>query len=217
MSPLPTVSKKLDIKNSDHNDIEYKCTEIECGEILDMGTETLKRCVLYYSYPSWTQKYGYDGTNAYLRDLGVGGTLVLSTVSCLILLYLADSLGRKTILLVSATLILVGLGFSVTIPNLMTKFFFIGFAAGAEGAFSALFTIMINENTRTQFIFLLLVSTTKVRSMLIAGCFLSYGVGCILINLVTIWIKDSDWLMILAAGMIIITTIPSFFSYWESP
>ena len=33
----------------------------------------------------------------------------------------------------------------------------------------------------------------------------------------TIWIKDSDWLMILAAGMIIITTIPSFFSYWESP
>ena len=113
-----------------------------------MGPDTLKRCDLSYSYPSWTQKYGYDGTNAYLRDLGVGGTLVLSTVSCLVLLYLADSLGRKTILLVSASLILIGLTFSVTIPNLMTKFFFIGFAAGAEGAFSALFTIMINENTR---------------------------------------------------------------------
>lgn len=73
--------------------------------------------------------------------------IALSTIICLILLYMADVFGRKKIVLVSSVVIAVSVTFTCFVPDLMTKLIFIGFASGAEGAFSALFTILINEST----------------------------------------------------------------------
>ena len=48
------VCKKNSVNFSNANGDKYECTENECGEILEMGPDTLKKCVLAYSYPSWT-------------------------------------------------------------------------------------------------------------------------------------------------------------------
>ena len=61
------------------------------------------------------------------------------------------------------------------------------------------------------------MSTTKLRSTLIAGCFLSYGIGCIAINLTTYYVDKAQWLVILASVLVIGTVVPSYFSYFESP
>lgn len=58
---------------------------------------------------------------------------------------------------------------------------------------------------------------TKLRSNLVSGCFLSYGIGCIVINIVTIWVDDCDVLVNIAAFLVVITIIPSFFSFYETP
>jgi MFS family permease len=77
--------------------------------------------------------------------------LLISTVLCFILLYSADSLGRRTVVKISSTVIILGCLMTYLIPSLIFKMVAIGFAAGAEGAFSALFTMLINESTRKLF------------------------------------------------------------------
>lgn len=56
-----------------------------------------------------------------------------------------------------------------------------------------------------------------MRSTLIGGCFLSYGIGCILVNFITIYVKSADVLIFVCGGLIILSIIPSFFSYYETP
>ena len=59
---------------------------------------------------------------------------------------------------------------------------------------------------------------TPLRSTLISGCFLAYGVGCILINLVTIsWIRSADSVSIFATILVVFTCTPSFFTFVETP
>jgi hypothetical protein len=101
-----------------------------------------------WSYDSWTKKYGYYCEKAYLRTLGKASTLLVMTLVTLILLYLADKFGRKPIIIASCVLILSGIILPLLMPTLLSKMVSLGFAAGAEGAFGGLFTILINENTR---------------------------------------------------------------------
>lgn len=56
-----------------------------------------------------------------------------------------------------------------------------------------------------------------MRSTLIAGCFLAYGIGCIVINIVTFYISSAQWLIFTASVLVIVTVLPSFVSYYESP
>ncbi len=56
-------------------------------------------------------------------------------------------MGRKSVIKICSTIIIVGCVLTYALPNLFMKMVAIGFAAGAEGAFSALFTMMINEAT----------------------------------------------------------------------
>jgi len=56
-----------------------------------------------------------------------------------------------------------------------------------------------------------------MRSTLISGCFLAYGIGCIFINLLTLYIRSADSLSLFATFIVSLTIAPSFFSYVESP
>jgi len=56
-----------------------------------------------------------------------------------------------------------------------------------------------------------------MRSTLISGCFVAYGIGCIALNTVTLFVKSANWLAATATFLVYATTIPSFFSYKETP
>ena len=58
---------------------------------------------------------------------------------------------------------------------------------------------------------------SKIRSQVIAGSFVAYGVGCVAINILTIWVRDSNTLVTIAAFLVIATTVPSYFSFFETP
>lgn len=107
---------------------------------------------LHYDYPSnWTDKFGYYCDMAYKRRLGLTVALMLTTVTCFIILYLADILGRKLVMKISSIVIISGLTFAAFFPYFVPKIIGIGISGGAEGAFSALFTILINETSRNYF------------------------------------------------------------------
>jgi len=61
------------------------------------------------------------------------------------------------------------------------------------------------------------VPTTKIRSILISGCFLSYGIGSIVINIVTLYINRADFLIALASVLVLCTVAPTFCSFYETP
>ena len=63
----------------------------------------------------------------------------------------------------------------------------------------------------------MLASATSIRSTLISGSFVAYGLGCIAINIITFYILNVENLVLLACGMVVVTVYPSFSSYFESP
>ena len=75
-------------------------------------------------------------------------TLVEITIVCLMLLSLADIIGRKRVIIIAGILILTGLSMMVFSPSILLKMTGMGIAQGAEGSYSALFSILINESTR---------------------------------------------------------------------
>lgn len=108
-----------------------------------------KLAKLHYDYPSnWTKQFGYYCDGAYKRDLGLTMALFLTTLTCFAILYLADLVGRKLVMKISSIVIISGLTFAAFFPYFVPKIIGIGIAGGAEGAFSALFTILINETSR---------------------------------------------------------------------
>lgn len=56
-----------------------------------------------------------------------------------------------------------------------------------------------------------------MRSTLIAGCFMAYGVGCIVLNIVTIFVRSADLLAFSATVLLYLACLPSFFTYHETP
>ena len=101
-----------------------------------------------WAYPNnWTEKYDYYCDKSHLRDLAITVALVLSTVICLGLLSSADKLGRKTVVMMTSLLIVTGMSIAVIHPRAFGKIIGIGIALGAEGTFTALFSILINETT----------------------------------------------------------------------
>lgn len=46
---------------------------------------------------------------------------------------------------------------------------------------------------------------------------MAYGLGCIAINIITFYILNVEYLVLLACGMVVVTVYPSFISYFESP
>lgn len=113
----------------------------------------IEKGYLYWSYPSWTEHYGYYCENRAKRVTWKVTILIFSTFICLALLYLCDILGRKKIILISSGVIIIGILMSSGAVNwlfgnsLELKMIGIGLAGGAEGAFSALFNLIINEST----------------------------------------------------------------------
>ena len=73
--------------------------------------------------------------------------LILNMITTLFVLVMADIVGRRKSIFLSNVLIFFGLTVATFLPNLMGKLIGISLAFGAEGAFSGLFTIVINEFT----------------------------------------------------------------------
>jgi hypothetical protein len=61
------------------------------------------------------------------------------------------------------------------------------------------------------------VPETKLRSTLISGCFVAYGIGCIVLNSTTLFLKSANWLAASATALVYLTILPSFFSFHETP
>ena len=99
-------------------------------------------------YPNnWTEHYQIFCDKANERDLAKTIALLEITIVNLVLLGLADIIGRKKILLTASVLILIGMNLLVFCESLLVKMLGMGLASGAEGSFSALFSILINETT----------------------------------------------------------------------
>ena len=102
-----------------------------------------------WAYPNnWTEKYGIFCDKSKTRDTAKTIVLVENTIICLLLLTLTDILGRKTIVVVAGLLMISGMTLNAFMPNIYVKMVGMGLGFGAEGTFSALFSIIINENTR---------------------------------------------------------------------
>lgn len=104
--------------------------------------------VITYPFPnSWTEEYGLICDKAGERVGGKTLVLILNMITTLFVLVMADVVGRKKSIFLSNVLIFVGLTAATFVPNILGKLIGLSLAFGAEGAFSGLFTILINEFT----------------------------------------------------------------------
>lgn len=61
------------------------------------------------------------------------------------------------------------------------------------------------------------MESTKLRSTLSSSFLTIYGLGCVLVNVLTLYLRDGVILSIFALSLSAIITIPSFFYLVESP
>lgn len=153
-------------------------------------------------------RYGLYCENSAARVNAKFMLLFTNTIMCLILLISADYFGRKKLMKVAASMVLIGIFVSAIIPQFSVKMFALGLVSGGEGTFSALFTIYINENT---------AKTTKLRSSLVSICFLAYAIGCIFVNTLAYFTTNPNVITLVTAGLLIVSVLPCFCGYIETP
>lgn len=184
--------------------IYFKCSEQEACDLKKAG----KPHKIYFDFDNWTMRYDLICENAAYRSHSKTGLLITSTLTCLVLLMYADILGRRTLMRISSFLVICGILLTGLFPSFLVKMIGLGLVGGAEGAFSALFTIYINENT---------IKTTKLRSSLISISFLAYSIGCILFNCFA-YITTNPFILCGACAVTIIcSVIPSSLFFHETP
>ena len=181
-----------------------KCDEIEACALKAAGQPHK----IYFDFDNWTMRYDLICDNAGYRSHSKTGLLVTSTLTCLILLVYADILGRLKLVRISSFIVIAGICLTAFIPSFVVKMVGLGLVGGAEGAFSALFTIYINENT---------VKTTKMRSSLVSISFLAYSIGCVLFNCFA-YVTTNPYILCGICGiMIICSVVPSCLFFHETP
>lgn len=116
---------------------------------LDSGIE---KGYLYWGFPSWTERYGFFCEKRHDRVSNKAFLLIFSTIICLGLLFFCDIFGRKRVIVSCSVIILLGIIISTDLGSIFSdsmgfKMIGIALAGGAEGAFSALFNLIINEST----------------------------------------------------------------------
>lgn len=73
--------------------------------------------------------------------------LAVNAVLCCLLLFFADIYGRKSILRLASVTVIAGITVAWQFPNFYVRVVAMAVTLGAEGCFSGLFNIFINENT----------------------------------------------------------------------
>lgn len=96
---------------------------------------------------NWAKDYHYYCEDAKYREGGKTVILFMGTIMCLTLLTLADRIGRKRVINIGVFCVIFGMVCNIFLPNLFMKIIMMGLSSGVEGVFSAMLTIMINENT----------------------------------------------------------------------
>ena len=56
-----------------------------------------------------------------------------------------------------------------------------------------------------------------MRSTLISASFFAYGLGCIVLNLTTFWVRSASLLNLLSTIFVFLSIVPAFFSFTETP
>ncbi len=154
------------------------------------------------------QKYDLICDRAYIRNNAKTAILVMNTLLCFILLALCDILGRLNMLKICSLFVSAGMIIAVAIPDFWVRIFGIGLAAGGESTFIALFGILINESSTKE---------TKLRSLVLTVGFFSFGLGCVAFNSFAFISLNSDFILKVISICIIITVLPAFFIYHETP
>lgn len=157
---------------------------------------------------SWTEEYSAYCNKKHLRTESKSLALAINTLTCWLLLSLADILGRKKSLIISSVFMLGGLLQSIILEGIFLKLSGVALAFGAEGAFCGLFTILINESS---------LKDTKLRSISIAATFIAYGLSNIYLSTVTMFIQGGELLMIIIFITVAIFTIPGMLLIVEAP
>jgi MFS family permease len=161
-----------------------------------------------FDFDNFTMRYSLYCENAHIRNDAKLMLLVMSTLICLCLLVFADVLGRKKLMKIASILVLAGIVVAAIMPDFRQRMFGLGMVSGGEGAFSALFTIYINENTTRQ---------TKLRSSLVSISFLAYALGCVALNAIAYITMNPHYLMLFTAGFLCCSVAPAFWTYYETP
>ena len=112
---------------------------------------------LEWTYPSWTEMFGYYCEKESLRATSKSLIIMFATLICLVLLYLTDILGRRKVIMISSTLIISGVlltsgAFWIFVgDSILIRMLGVTIAGGAEGAFTVLFNMVINETSCKHF------------------------------------------------------------------
>ena len=163
---------------------------------------------LFFDFDNWTQRYSLYCDYSSIRTNCKTMLLVISTFICFIFLSSADICGRRTIMRMASTVVIIGIVTAYLSPSFFWKMVGLGLVSGGEGAFSALFTIYINENS---------TKGSKLRSSLVSTCFLAFSIGCIVFNLIAYITTNPDALALIAATSTIFTVAFNFFGLYETP
>lgn len=173
---------------------------------------------------NWTEKYEAYCDGETKRLNGKTMVLLINTVICFVFLSMTDLLGRVKVTFLTNTMIITGLLIATFVNSFYLKLIGLSIAFGSEGTFSALFTIIINEFSSKihyyGFLFgllILLAVDTPIRSTATTGCFLAYGLGSVAINVVSLFVKNSDTLMESCFGLIVISVVPCYLLVKETP
>ena len=106
------------------------------------------RAKVSWPYPNnWTEDYEYYCDNAWKRELGKSMVTSVGTIISVLMLSLADIIGRKRVLMLTGLLMIVGISITLFADNLFIKLTGLSILACSDNTFSGLFTIYIDEVT----------------------------------------------------------------------
>ena len=103
---------------------------------------------LFFTYNSWTQKYGLKCDHEEDRSLGKTVFLVMNTIGCFTILSLVDRYGRKFTMILATTIIIISAISAATFDSWFVRMFLLGLANGCEGCFSNILNLLMNESSR---------------------------------------------------------------------
>ena len=132
---------------------------------------------------------------------------------------LIDKKGRKYTAITASSIIICMVFFAALFDNWYIRMVCLGIANGCEGCFSNLFNLIMNESSRKKLLFFanFVVPKTTIRSRMVGLCLVSYSLGCISLNLLSLLFTDADSLMVMLTALIIFAVLPNFFVLLESP
>ena len=104
---------------------------------------------VYFRFNSWTESMQMYCDQKFVRESGKVLCLLVNSLTCFFFLNLSDVYGRKRIIMVNSTIVILALLLAYLLQEYHLKMMFVGLAFGCEGCFSSLYLFLINEVSST--------------------------------------------------------------------